>query len=101
MTNTFIIIVTDFFKISTGHICIVGYVEPENHNFITSDYEAKILIDGAEERSLKILGQDIFARISNTVKNNKISIRTTDDLDDIIPYLGKKKIIVTGYLPDK
>jgi hypothetical protein len=100
MNNEFKLTITDFFQFSNGETCLIGDVEPINQNFITSDYIAKIIVNDIEERPLNIMGQEIFSNISNPVKVKKTVIRTKDNLSDIIPYLGKKKIIVTGYLPE-
>ncbi len=101
MKNKFILLVTEFFKILGNQTCIVGFVEPEQHSIITSDYVGKIVIDGVEERDLNIMGQDIFARTPGIEPSGKTSIRTLDNLDDLFPLVNIKKIVVTGYLPEK
>lgn len=99
MNNEFKLTITDFFQFSNGETCLIGDIEPINQHFITSDYIAKIIVKDIEERPLNIMGQEIFSNISNPVKIKKTVIRTKDNLNDIVSFLGKKNVVVTGYLP--
>ncbi len=100
MKNKFTLTVTDIYKFKNGHTCLVGTAEPKNHKLIMPGYVGKIILDSSEERELNILGQDIFARNPNVPRVEVTAIRTTDNIDDIIQHLGKKSIVVIGYLPD-
>ncbi len=100
MKNEFKLTINDIYIFSNGQACLVGDAEPIEHDLITSSYVAKIIIDGVEDRKLNIMGQDILARNPNLERIEFTSIRTTDNVEDLRKYLGKKSIVVIGYLPD-
>ena len=52
-----------------------------------------------KEFPLNILGQDIISRRLITDKNEQTILRTEDNLDHILKYVGKKTILIAGYYP--
>ena len=96
--NTFKIEVTDFHKFSNGQTCLIGTAFPKEHKVITSCCTAKIIMEG-KEFPLNILGQDIISRRLITDKNEQTILRTEDNLDHILKYVGKKTILIAGYYP--
>lgn len=94
MVNTVIIELTDYHKFSSGQTCLIGIANPKEHKLITSNCVAKIVIDNEFELPLNIIGQDINARNANTIQNDQTFLRTEDNLDEILKYFGKKKIII-------
>ena len=100
MVNTFRIEITDFYKFSNGQTCLIGIADPKEHKVITSKCKAKIVVDNNKEFPLNIIGQDLISRSIKTESNEQTILRTEDELDDILKYLGKKSITIIGQYPD-
>lgn len=91
----------DIFRWKNGEICILCDAEPKPHPLITRDFPAKIVVEGVTERPLNLMGQEIFVRHKVTERNSKTTIRINDNIDDILEYVGKKKIIIYVEVPDE
>jgi hypothetical protein len=95
----FKIIITHYFKFSNGDYTLTG--DPEFlHNIISPKHVATITVGSIIHRPLSIIGQELHVtRMLNSPIAGKTTIKTHDNLDDIVPYLGKLPIIIEGYLP--
>ncbi len=100
MINNVMIELTDYHKFASGQICLIGIANPKKHKLITSNCVARIVVDNELEIPLNIIGQDINSRNANTVKNEQTFLRTEDNLDEILKYFGKKKMIIIMEYPD-
>ena len=100
MNKIFRMFVTDYHKFSNGQTCLIGIAEPKEHKVITSDCTAKIIVESFGEFPLNILGQDIISRSAKTNENEKTMLRTEDDVEQILQYIGKKQVTIVGRYPD-
>lgn len=101
MINMVIIELTDYHKFSSGQTCLIGTANPKEHKLITSNCIAKIIVDDELEIPLKIIGQDINVRNDNNIKNDQTFLRTEDDLDEVLKYIGKKRLRIIVAYPDR
>ncbi len=72
-------IVKNFFKLSAGHIALVGSIVPESHEYIFPS-KADLYIDAQKIRTINIIGEDRFAGGNQEVIKGLRSIRTNDDI---------------------
>ncbi|MGE3318600.1 MAG: hypothetical protein AB7I18_04825 [Candidatus Berkiella sp.] len=101
MNSKFVMNVTDFFKIiNRTQTVIAGFVEPEDQPILTGTYEGKIFIDGVEDRTVKVVGEDIFARSPGVEPTKKRATRTFENIDGLFPLVNIKKIVLVVEIPD-
>lgn len=75
--------VNDFFKLSTGHIVLVGKIVPDIEKFI-GESKADLCINGKKIQTIHILGEDRFSGVNEEVRQGKRAIRTDDDISAIL-----------------
>ena len=97
MNKIFRMLVNDYHQFSNGQTCLIGTVEPKEHKIITSDCTAKIIVESLGEFPLNILGQDLISRSVKTNENEKTILRTADDVEKILKYIRKKRVIIVGH----
>lgn len=90
----------DVFRWQNGQVCILCDAEPKPHPLITSEFSARIVVEGVTERPLDLMGQEIFVRHKITERNSKTTIRISENIDDLLEYMGKKPIVIYVQIPD-
>lgn len=100
MSYTLKLTLFDIFRFDNGKIAILCDPEPKKHHVIRKSYPARIVVDGFTDRILNTLGQDIFVRYTITERNSKTVIKTLDNIDDILAYMGKKPINIYIEIPE-
>lgn len=95
MKEEFKLEVLDIFRMQTGHVNFLCTFDPSDLRRVTSESDAKIVVEDVLERTLNIVGENVFRTIKMR-NENTIVITSIDNVDDIVTYLGKNKIYIKG-----
>ena len=87
---------TEYFKLSTGDIALVGLMDPDLDEVLTK-CKAYLYIDDKKIRSINIIGEDQFKRVNGKIRKNRRSVRTLDDVYDDLKSSGDKQIKLIFY----
>lgn len=89
-------LVTNYFKLSTGHIALAGTMNPDLDELL-SRCKAYLYIGNKKVRSINIVGEDKFNRVNEEVRQNRRSVRTTDDIYEELSSAGNKQVHLVFY----
>ncbi len=89
------LLVSDFFKLSVGHIALVGKIIPGSTRRISST-KADLYVNGEKIRTIKILGEDLF--LGANKRRDIRSIRTDDAIENELINVNQKKVKLIIYL---
>ena len=78
--------ISDFFKLSSGHIALVGRMVPDVESFIFK-CKADLYIGNKKIKTINLIGEDRFSGVD---KEKNRGIRAVRTEDDIITYLNEK-----------
>ncbi len=92
--------VMEIFRLSVGYNCLICCIDSENHQLIPSGSSGKIIIEGVLEKKLSSVGENVF-RSNKMHDENKTVLVTKDNIDDILEFVGKKKIYIEGSFSDE
>lgn len=81
--------IVEHFKLSIGHIALVGYVEPSDCRHIPPS-QAEVYINGKKMKAIDILGEDIF--VGKNVRRDVRAVRTGDDIAELIKGEGGRSV---------
>lgn len=89
-------LVTDYFKLSTGCIALVGRLKPDLDTLL-SRCKAYLYIGNDKICSINIVGEDKFKRVNKEIGKNRRVVRTTNDISEELKLAGDKKISLFFY----
>jgi len=89
-------LVSNYFKLSTGHIALVGTMKPDLDELL-SRCKAYLYIGNKKVRSINIVGEDKFNRVKEEVRQNRRSVRTADDICEELKLAGNGQIKLVFY----
>ena len=87
---------TDYFKLSTGHVALVGRLD-EGYNEPLNKCQAYLYIGDKKVRSIHIVGEDQFSRVDESMRQGRRSVRTTDDVYQDLKSAKGEKIKLVFY----
>ena len=89
--------VLEFFNLSAGHIAFVGKIVPDIKKLITQT-KADLYIEGIKLKTINIIGEDRFSGGNEDKRNGMRSIRTDDDIIDVLKSYHGKAIKLIFYI---
>jgi hypothetical protein len=75
-------LVSGFFKLSSGHTAITGNIIPNIEKFIPK-CKADIYIGGQKIQTIDLIGEDRFSGVDEEVRQGKRSVRTADNISEL------------------
>lgn len=88
--------ISDFFKLSTGHIALVGKMLPNIEEPISKS-KADLYIADSKVKTIDIIGEDRFIRADKEKLQDKRAIRTNENIIDILKVSANKKMRLVIY----
>jgi hypothetical protein len=79
MKTTCKMYISDFFKLSTGHVALVGKLVPDIEKFIPKS-KADLYVSGQKIKTINIIGEDRFSGVDEKIRQGNRAIRTDDDI---------------------
>jgi hypothetical protein len=89
--------VSEFFKLSVGHIALVGTIIPDIDKFIPNT-RADLYIGDQKVKTINIIGEDRFSGGDAERRQGRRSVRTDDDITDELKTKGNKEIKLVIYI---
>ena len=89
-------LVTNYFRLSTGHIAMAGTMKP-NLDELLSQCKAYLYIGDRKIRTISIVGEDKFNRVNEEVRQNRRAVRTIDDIYGDLQTSSKEQIRLVFY----
>ena len=86
--------ISDFFKLSSGHVALVGRMLPDIENFIPNNSKADLYVSGEKVRSINIVGEDRFSGVDESKRQGKRSVRTDCDISENLKAMDNVKLII-------
>lgn len=99
MIITYEMLVNEFFKLSAGHIALVGKIVPDLDKFISTS-KADLYIGEQKVKTINILGEDRFSGGNEEARRGIRSVRTDDDITNELNTKGDKPIKLVIYIED-
>ena len=90
-------LVKEFFKLSAGHIALVGKIVPDLGMFIPTT-KADLYLGEQKIKTINILGEDRFSGGSEEKRKGLRSLRTADDITKELNAKGDKPIKLVIYI---
>lgn len=89
--------VSEFFKLSVGHIALVGTIIPDIDKFIPNS-KADLYIGGQKIKTINIIGEDRFSGGDAEKRKGRRSVRTDDGIINELKANGNKEIKLVIYI---
>lgn len=87
-------LISDFFKLSSGHTAIVGKLIPNFPLFIPNNCKADLYIAGKKVKTINIIGEDRFSGVNETKRQGRRSVRTDSEISQELANLKEAKLII-------
>src|SRR3990167_1796575 len=71
--------VTNYFKLSTGQIALVGNINPNVDQLLT-ECQVHLYIRNKKIRSINIIGEERFSQVNEQIRKGRRAVRTNDDI---------------------
>ena len=88
--------VTDFFKLSSGHIALTGNIIPNIEKFVPKS-RADVYFGEQKVRTINLIGEDRFSGVDEAKRQGRRSVRTDDDIFSELKSKGNKEIKLIIY----
>ena len=88
--------IKDFFRLSSGHVAIVGNVVPDIENFIPSNSKADLYVDDEKVKTINIVGEDRFSGVDELRRQGKRSVRTDSAIPGALSSASNAKLVIYG-----
>lgn len=89
-------IVTDYFKLSSGHIAFIGIFDPDL-DFSLNECKAQLYINNKKIKVIDVLGEDVFSGVKKEVQQKRRAIRTSDNIYDELKLANDKSLKLIFY----
>ncbi len=86
--------INDFFKLSSGHIAIIGDLTPDVESFIPNNSKADLYVAGKKVKAINIIGEDIFSGVDKAKQRAQRSVRTDTDIPRDLKAMRNAKLII-------
>mgnify|MGYP003402677608 FL=1 len=97
MITTCEMFVSEFFKLSVGHIALVGTIIPDVDKFIPNS-KADLYIGDQKVKTINIIGEDRFSGGDAEKRQGRRSVRTDNDIINELTVKGNKEIKLVIYI---
>lgn len=88
--------ISEFFKLSSGDVALVGRMSPNIDYFVPNNSKADLYIAGQKAHTLNILGEDRFSGVNEAQRQGKRALKV-NDCDDLCKILAQKDIKLVIY----
>lgn len=97
-TQSFRLMIKEYFKLSTGATAFVGMLEPSNYPIITDeDFVVEIRSDSGKSHIFSKISEDLFARKDHSIDNKFRSLQTFENMDEFIAEIKEHSVFICGY----
>lgn len=86
--------VKHFFRLSSGHIAIVGSLVPNINSFIPPNSRADLYLSGKKIKTINIIGEDRFSGVDESIRQQKRSIRTDSEIPKEFNLQSNAKLVI-------
>jgi hypothetical protein len=87
-------LISDLFRLSSGHVAIVGKLFPDIENFIPNNSKADLYVAGEKIKTINILGEDRFSNVDETKRQGRRSVRTDTEIPKELDASSEAKLII-------
>ncbi len=85
--------ISGLFKLSSGHMAIVGKISPDIESFIPDNSKAELYVSGERIKTINIMGEDRFSGVDQVKRQGQRSVRTDTEIPEKLDA-SKAKLII-------
>lgn len=87
-------LVSEIFRLSSGHVAIVGNLNPNIEGLIPNNCGADLYVSGKKVQRINIVGEDRFSGGDETMRKGRRSVRTDSKISKDLSIADGMKLVI-------